>query len=116
MDGSSQRQLASVRLDRRLAAPLFRQLYERIREAILDGALPPGTSLPSTRSLADQLSTARGTIELAYALLVGEGYVIGRAAAGTIVNPELSRLSRSASGQTLSGKLDRKSTRLNSSH
>ena len=104
MNGSLQRQLASVRLDRRLATPLFRQLYERIREAILDGALAPGTSLPSTRSLADQLSTARGTIELAYALLVGEGYVIGRAAAGTIVNPELSQLPRSASGQTSSGK------------
>jgi GntR family transcriptional regulator / MocR family aminotransferase len=46
----SQRLLASVRLDRRLATPLFRQVYQRIREAILDGTLPPGTSLPSTRS------------------------------------------------------------------
>jgi DNA-binding transcriptional MocR family regulator len=69
----AQRKLASVRLDRRLVTPLFRQVYQRIREAILDGTLPPGASLPSTRSLAGQLSTARGTIELAYALLVGEG-------------------------------------------
>src|SRR6266705_7218538 len=94
-----------VRLDRRLATPLFRQVYQRIRDAILDGTLPPGASLPSTRSLAGQLSTARGTIELAYALLAGEGYVVGRAAAGTVVNPGLSQLSMSARGQTLAGKL-----------
>ena len=73
MGAGPQRKLASVWVDRRLATPLFRQVYQRIREAILDGTLPPGASLPSTRSLAGQLSTARGTIELAYALLVGEG-------------------------------------------
>src|SRR5262249_49854938 len=101
----SQQEIPSVRLDRRLATPLFRQVYHRIREAILDGTLPPGASLPSTRSLAGQLSTARGTIELAYALLAGEGYVVGRAAAGTTVNPGLSQLSTSARGQTLAGKL-----------
>jgi GntR family transcriptional regulator / MocR family aminotransferase len=102
---TSQRELASVRLDRRLVTPLFRQVYQRIREAILDGTLPPGASLPSTRSLAGQLSTARGTIELAYALLVGEGYIVGRAAAGTVVNPGLNQLSMLARGQTLGGKL-----------
>jgi GntR family transcriptional regulator/MocR family aminotransferase len=97
--------VASVRLDRRLATPLFRQVYQRIRSAILDGTLPPGSSLPSTRSLAGQLSTARGTIELAYALLGGEGYVVGRAAAGTVVNPGLTQPSMFARGQTLGGKL-----------
>src|SRR6516165_2004188 len=79
-----------VRLDRRLATPLFRQVYQRIRQAILEGTLPPGSTLPSSRSLAAQLSTARGTVELAYALLVSEGYAVGRGAVGTVVNPELS--------------------------
>src|SRR6266704_3093510 len=81
-----------VRLDRRLATPLFRQVYQRIRDAILDGTLPPGASLPSSRSLAAQLSTARGTVELAYALLAGEGYIVGRTASGTVVNPGLQHL------------------------
>jgi GntR family transcriptional regulator/MocR family aminotransferase len=102
---NSQQRLASVRVDRRLATPLFRQLYQRIREAILDGTLPPGAPLPSTRSLAGQLSTARGTIELAYSLLVGEGYAVGRAAAGTMVNPGLSQLFTSARGRTLAANL-----------
>src|SRR6516165_2891149 len=81
-----------VRLDRRLATPLFRQVYQRIRDAILDGTLPPGASLPSSRSLAAQLSTARGTIELAYTLLAGEDYILGRTTSGTVVNPRLSHL------------------------
>jgi len=81
-----------VRLDRRLATPLFRQVYQRIRDAILDGTLPPGASLPSSRSLAAQLSIARGTIELAYTLLAGEDYILGRTASGTVVNPRLSHL------------------------
>jgi GntR family transcriptional regulator / MocR family aminotransferase len=87
-----------MRLDRRLATPLFRQVYQRLRDAILDGTLPPGAGLPSSRSLAGQLSTSRGTVELAYALLVGEGYVVGRTAAGTVVNPDLSRMPMSAGG------------------
>src|SRR5262249_40578871 len=76
----------------RLATPLFRQVYQRIRDAILDGTLPPGASLPSSRSLAAQLSTARGTIELAYTLLAGEDYILGRTASGTVVNPRLKHL------------------------
>ena len=72
-----------LRLDRRLAAPLHRQIYERIRSAILSGRLPAGARLPSSRSLASQLAASRATVQLAYELLAGEGYVVGRAAAGT---------------------------------
>src|SRR6266576_6422643 len=81
-----------VRLDRRLATPLFRQVYQRVRDAILDGTLRPGATLPSSRSLAAQLSTARGTIELAYAVLAGEGYIVGNTTSGTMVNPGLRHL------------------------
>jgi GntR family transcriptional regulator/MocR family aminotransferase len=40
--------------------------------------------LPSARGLAAQLGAARGTVEAAYAILAGEGWIIARAAAGTI--------------------------------
>jgi len=74
-----------INLDRASAAPLYRQIYERLREAIGRGTLPPGERLPSARSLASQLVTARGTIDLAYGLLAGEGYILPRGAAGTVV-------------------------------
>ena len=76
-------------LDRRGALPAYRQIYQRLRDAILAGDLAPGARLPSTRSLASQLATARGTVGLAYDLLAGEGYIVARGAGGTMVDPEL---------------------------
>lgn len=78
-----------LRLDRGAAAPLYRQIYERLRDAIARGTLAPGERLPSARSLASHLVTARGTIDLAYSLLAGEGYTLPRGAAGTVVAPGL---------------------------
>ena len=42
----------SLPLEGRSDVPLHRQLYERLREAILSGHLHTGARLPSTRSLA----------------------------------------------------------------
>ena len=39
-------------LDRAGEDPLHRQLYRQIRSFILDGTLPPGAPLPSSRQLA----------------------------------------------------------------
>lgn len=73
----------------RQAGPIYRQIHERIHAAILAGQLPPGTRLPSWNSLAGQLGVARGTVKAAYDWLAGEGYVVGRGPAGTVVNPDL---------------------------
>lgn len=69
--------------------PIYRQIYERIRAAILAGQLRPGTRLPSWNTLASELRVARGTVKAAYDWLAGEGYVVGRGPAGTVVNPAL---------------------------
>jgi GntR family transcriptional regulator/MocR family aminotransferase len=68
---------------------LYRQIYDHIRAAIAAGQLRPGDRLPPTRALATQFGTARGTAEAAYAILAGEGYVVGRGRAGTMVSPDL---------------------------
>jgi len=69
--------------------PTYRALYERIRDGILSGKLAPSTRLPSTRALASELGVARGTVEAAYERLVAEGFIVGRGAAGSRVNPQL---------------------------
>src|SRR5215472_8377450 len=69
--------------------PLYRQIYEHFRIAITQGQLQPGGRLPSVRRLAQDFATARGTVDVAYALLAGEGYIVARGPAGTIVSPEL---------------------------
>lgn len=76
-------------LDRTLDTPLFLQLYQRLREAIEQGRLAPGARLPSLRALASELNLARGTVEAAYQMLIGEGYAEAHGPAGTRVSPRL---------------------------
>lgn len=76
-------------LDRSTRRPLYRQLYEGLRRAILEGRLRPGARVPSTRWLAAELGVGRNTVLLAFDLLTAEGYLVGRRGAGTRVNPEL---------------------------
>jgi GntR family transcriptional regulator/MocR family aminotransferase len=76
---------AHVELDRQSRTPFYRQIYERLSDAITRGVLRPGERLPSSRSLANQLATSRGTVDVAYSLLSGEGYILSQGAAGTEV-------------------------------
>ncbi|GAA4336255.1 PLP-dependent aminotransferase family protein [Variovorax defluvii] len=87
-----------LKLDRAQATPLYQQICERFRGAIEQGLLQPGERLASARSLAGELGVARGTVELAYAELAGQGYLEARGQAGTVVSPALPqrRPSRSA--------------------
>jgi GntR family transcriptional regulator/MocR family aminotransferase len=77
--------------------PLHRQLYERLREAILSGTLAPRSRLPSTRTLAGELGVSRGTVEGAFAQLDAEGFLERRVGSGSVVAlPEHARLPRTA--------------------
>src|SRR5215472_16577496 len=89
MTRTSDRRLRGFALARDGTIPLYRQVYEHIRAAITTGQLRPGDRLPSTRSLAERFGTARGTMDAAYAILAGEGYVIGRGPGGTVVSADL---------------------------
>ncbi|MBN3769448.1 PLP-dependent aminotransferase family protein [Burkholderia sp. Se-20378] len=75
--------------DRHLDMPVYRQLVGRFRDAIETGKLTPGKRVPSVRSLASELNLSRGTVEAAYQILIGEGYLVARGPAGTVVSPQL---------------------------
>ncbi|MDU9411473.1 PLP-dependent aminotransferase family protein [Pseudomonas sp. zfem005] len=85
--------LSGIRLDARQG--LARQLYEGLRERILDGRLQSGTRLPASRDLAALLGISRNTVTRAFDQLYAEGYVEGRIGDGTYV-AELSTASRPA--------------------
>jgi GntR family transcriptional regulator / MocR family aminotransferase len=72
-------------LDRGSRVPLHRQIYERLQRAILAGHLAPGTRLPSTRTLQEELGVGRNTVLDAFAQLIAEGYLEGRRGSGTFV-------------------------------
>jgi GntR family transcriptional regulator/MocR family aminotransferase len=65
--------------------PVHRQLYRALRRAILDGALPSGARLPSSRALTRDLGLSRTPVLLAYEQLLAEGYASGRRGSGTYV-------------------------------
>ncbi|WP_421861571.1 PLP-dependent aminotransferase family protein [Parvibaculum sp.] len=77
--------LGAIALDGSAEVPLYRQLYEALREAILAGRLHPGGRLPSSRMLAGELGVGRNTVLAAYEQLAAEGYLEGQVGAGTRV-------------------------------
>jgi GntR family transcriptional regulator / MocR family aminotransferase len=66
-------------------SPLYHQLYDWFRQAIVTGQLRPGQGVPSTRSLAAELKISRIPVASAYEQLREEGYLQTFRRAGTCV-------------------------------
>ncbi|KRE90968.1 hypothetical protein ASG87_02225 [Frateuria sp. Soil773] len=74
-----------VAIDPDGGVPIYRQLSDWFRRAILDGHLRPGQRVPSTRSLAGELGISRISVLSAYDQLLAEGYLESFAGSGTRV-------------------------------
>ncbi len=81
--------ITGVSLDRRSSAPLYRQVYNEIRNAILDGRFLPGQQLPPSRELASYLQVSRTTITQAFEHLMLEGYIKGQQGSGTYISDDI---------------------------
>lgn len=75
--------VVQLAVDPQSPTPLYRQVYEGLRDAMLSGRLARGARLPSTRALAADLGVARNTVLLAFDQLRSEGYLVGRRGRGT---------------------------------
>jgi GntR family transcriptional regulator/MocR family aminotransferase len=88
--------------------PLYQQVCRAVRNEIQSRALAPGERVPSTRALANLLGISRNTAVSAYEQLLAEGYLETRiGAAGTIVAPLLTGLSRHSNSSELSDSQQR---------
>lgn len=65
--------------------PVYLQLYNLIRDDIVNEILPFNSKLPSIRILAEELTISTITVEHAYALLCDEGYIEARERSGYFV-------------------------------
>ena len=81
--------LVTVHLDPTSQMPLYCQLYDGIRAAILAGHFPAGARLPATRALATEFSISRNTVLEAFQRLFAEGYLEGKIGSGTYVSKSL---------------------------
>ncbi|MEW6982253.1 GntR family transcriptional regulator [Colwelliaceae bacterium 6471] len=68
--------------------PLFSQLIEQIKNAVIAGKLNPGDALPSIRQLANDLELNSKTIAKAYRLLERDAVIQAKGYRGTFVHPD----------------------------
>lgn len=80
-----------IRIDQSSEEPLYLQIHAQIIEAIATGVLTPGDTLPSVRTLAQDLGINLHTVNKAYAVLRDEGYLIMKGRKGALVADPRSR-------------------------
>lgn len=86
MSSTSMPKIPEFSLDTASGVPFYRQIIRRIADAFLAGTLPPGTRLPTIRSLAIQLKINPNTIAKAYAELELRGIVTTQVGSGTFIS------------------------------
>lgn len=78
------------------STPPFEQLRRQIASRVASGALPPGTRLPTVRSLAAELDLAVNTVARTYKELEADGVVVTEGRRGTFVSATASAASSDA--------------------
>lgn len=101
-----------INLDRDQPQPLWQQLYDSLRQQVLNRQLASGVRLPPTRALAKELGVGRNTVNNAYDQLIAEGYLEARQGSGTFVNAQLpENLLRVRAGHASKKASEKKSAR-----
>ena len=76
-----------VVLSNSAGVPLYEQIKDQVKWAVLAGELVDGEGLPSVRSLARDLRISVITTSRAYTELAAEGFIINVAGKGAFVAP-----------------------------
>lgn len=71
--------------NKEIAAPLYKQIVEYIKEKISNGEWSVGSKMPTQRELATKFGVNRSTIVTALDELKAEGLIEGKSSSGTIV-------------------------------
>ncbi len=72
-------------IDKSIGKTAYLQIYEQLRNDIVEGAYPYRTKLPSKRFMAEEAGVSIITVEHAYTLLCDEGYVESKERSGYFV-------------------------------
>lgn len=81
-------------VERSARESLSSQIRRSLRDGIRQGRLKPGSHLPSTRALAEQLGISRPVVVEAYAQLGAEGYLVLRQGTRPVVSAGLASAAR----------------------
>ncbi len=81
--------LSVVQISRSDSLPVYKQIYESLRQAIVSGQIEANLRLPSTRDMAELLGVSRNTVLDAVGQLMAEGYLEAKQGSGTYVTGHL---------------------------
>ena len=73
-------------LNRKSPKPLYLQIYDYIKSAIIKKEIAPMEKLPSMRNLSKSLCVSLTTVDLAYSQLCVEGYIFSKPQSGYYVS------------------------------
>lgn len=78
----------NIFIDNKSGAPIYDQIFNQIKDQIINGALKEDEALPSIRNLAKDLKISVVTTKRAYDELEREGFIYTVAAKGCFVAPK----------------------------
>ena len=70
------------------SVPVFAQLINQIKKAVLSGELRSGAALPSIRQLANDMGLNHNTVAKAYRLLERDAVIETKGYRGTFIHPD----------------------------
>lgn len=70
------------------SVPVFAQLIDQIKKAVLSGELSAGAALPSIRQLANDMGLNQNTVAKAYRLLERDAVIETKGYRGTFIHPD----------------------------
>ena len=87
--------------------PIYEQLVEQIKHAIIEGELQENDALPSVRALAKELKISALTVKKAYDKLEEEGFVTTVHGKGTYVSASDKQLALEARQKAIEDDFDK---------
>ena len=78
--------------------PIYAQITSQIERGIVTGEFPPGTNLPSVRTLAEEAEVNPNTMQKALAELESKGLVITQRTAGRLVTEDKEMIEKVKTG------------------
>jgi len=94
-----------IQIDNNLSTPLFKQLMDQIKKAVMDGLLKPDDPLPSIRQLANDLELNHNTVAKAYRLLERDSVIQTKGYRGTSIHEDAKQNSTVNMNDSISAKL-----------
>ena len=85
--------------------PLYQQIKDQLKDAILQGDLKDGDSMPSIRRFANDLGVSVLTIRRVYDELEQEGFLVQQVGVGTFVSAANAELLRDARRRVVEQKM-----------